>query len=309
MIPKEPVEIVEVGPRDGLQNIAQIVETDQKTELIHLLAQCGLKEIEIGGFVHPKAIPQFRDIFDVAKRLDDIKGVTFTALIPNLRGARNAIECGIKKIHFVFSVSESHNLSNARRTRDQSLAELKEIMVLTSADAELEISVDLATAFGCPFEIEVKIDDVMSYVHRVHDLGVRSMTLCDTAGYGNPRQVENIFRLCREHFPEVGFRAHFHDTRGLGLANVLAAYQTGIRSFDSSIGGLGGCPFAPGATGNVATEDLVFMFDEMGIENGVDVRGLFSVCRYLEKIIPDVPITSSLYTAGFPGDHQACTKT
>ena len=307
MIPKEPVEIVEVGPRDGLQNISQYVETDQKIELIHLLAQSGLKEIEIGGFVHPKAIPQFQDISDVTKGLDDIKGVTFTALIPNLTGARNAIEAGIRKMHFVFSVSKSHNLSNARRTPDQSLEELKEIMILTSADAGLEISVDLATAFGCPFEIEVKRDDIMSYIHRVYDLGVRSMTLCDTAGYGNPRQVEDIFRLCMEHFPGVRFRAHFHDTRGLGLANVLAAYQTGIRSFDSSIGGLGGCPFAPGATGNVATEDLVFMFDEMGIENGVDVRGLFRVCRYLEKIIPDVPITSSLYRAGFPGDHQACT--
>jgi len=306
MIPKEPVEIVEVGPRDGLQNISQYVETDQKIELIGLLAQSGLKEIEIGGFVHPKAIPQFRDIAEVTKGLDNIKGVKFTALIPNLRGARNAIESGIKKMHFVFSVSKSHNLSNARRTPDQSLVELKEIMVLASSDPGLEISVDLATTFGCPFEIEVKRDDIMYYVNRVYDLGVRSMTLCDTAGYGNPRQVGEIFQSCLEHRPEVLFRAHFHDTRGLGLANALAAYQAGVRSFDSSIGGLGGCPFAPGATGNVATEDLVFMFDEMGIENGVNVRALFEVCRYLEKMIPDVPITSSLYKAGFPGDHKVC---
>ena len=306
MIPKEPVEIVEVGPRDGLQNISQYVETDQKIALIGLLAQSGLKEIEIGGFVHPKAIPQFRDIADVTKGLDNIKGVTFTALVPNLRGTRNAIESGIKKMHFVFSVSKSHNLSNTRRTPEQSLAELKEITVLTSADPGLELSVDLATAFGCPFEIEVKREAIMSCLNRVCDLGVRSVTLCDTAGYGNPRQVAEIFQSCVEHYPEVTFRAHFHDTRGLGIANVLAAYQAGVRSFDSSIGGLGGCPFAPGATGNVATEELVFMFDEMGIEHGVDVRGLFRACRYLEKVIPDVPIASSLYTAGFPGDHKDC---
>ncbi len=306
MIPKESVEIVEVGPRDGLQNITDYVETDKKIELISLLAQSGLKEIEIGGFVHPKAIPQFRDIADVTKGLDHIEGVTFTALVPNMKGARNAMENGIKKMHFVFSVSKSHNLSNARKTPDQSLEELKEIMVLASADPGLEISVDLATAFGCPFEIEVKTDDIMSYLRRVCDLGVRSVTLCDTAGYGHPRQVEDIFRLGMERFPEVTFRAHFHDTRGLGLANVLTAYLSGVRSFDSSIGGLGGCPFAPGATGNVATEDVVFMFDEMGIENGVDLHGLFKVCRYLEKTIPAVPITSSIYKAGIPGDRKAC---
>lgn len=304
MIPGDPVEIVEVGPRDGLQNLEQYVETERKLHLINLLAESGLKEIQVGGFVHPKAIPQFRDIKEVVRGLGPVRQVKFTALVPNLRGAEDAIESDIRKIIFVFSVSRSHNLSNVRRTPEESLEELKNIRELLISHPDVEIGVDLATTFGCPFEIEVKKEEIMRCIKRVYELGIKQMTLCDTVGYGNPRQVEDIVSTCMKSYPGVTFRVHFHNTRGLGLANALAAYQTGIRSFDSSIGGLGGCPFAPGATGNVATEDQVFMFNEMGIETGVEIPRLFKASRYLEEILRDAPVTSSVFTAGLPGERR-----
>jgi hydroxymethylglutaryl-CoA lyase len=308
MIPKDPVAIVEVGPRDGLQNLTHYLDTNTKIQLIHLLAQSGLREIEVGGFVSPKAIPQFRDIRELVKGLPGYKGIKFAALIPNLRGAQDALECGVRKVHFVFSVSQSHNLNNVRKTPEESLAELGNITELLASHPGVELSVDLATTFGCPFEMEVKKDDIMHYLDRIRDLGLRSVTLCDTVGYGNPRQVRDIFSLCMGRYPEITFRAHFHDTRGLGLVNTLVAYQVGVRSFDSSIGGLGGCPFAPGASGNVATEDQAFMFKEMEIETGVDIRSLFKVCQFLEENIPGVSLTSALYRAGLPGDHKICKE-
>lgn len=304
MIPKASVEIVEVGPRDGLQNLTQYVETEKKIHLIDLLCQSGLKEIDVGGFVHPKAIPQFQDINEVAKRLPKIEGVKFTALVPNLRGAQNALGNGIRKIHFVFSISKSHNLNNVKMTPEESIEELKNITNLMVLYPETEISIDLATVFGCPFEIVVRKDDIMNCVKRIYDLGVRQITLGDTVGFGNPRQVEDIVTTCRESYPEITFGVHFHNTRSLGLANALAAYQAGIRSYDSSIGGLGGCPYAPGASGNVSTEDQVFMFEEMGVETGVDIRALFKASQYLEDILHDVSLASSVYKAGLPGDQK-----
>lgn len=302
MIPNGSVEIVEVGPRDGLQNLEQYVETGKKLQLINFLTQSGLKEIQVGGFVHPKAIPQFRDMKEVVRELPPVRGIKFTSLVPNLRGAKDALESGIRKIIFVFSVSRSHNLSNVRRTPEESLEELRNIKELLCSYPDVEISVDLATTFGCPFEIQVKKDDIMHCVKKVFDLGIKQMTLCDTVGFANPRQVEDIISTCIKSNPEVTFRVHFHNTRGLGLANALAAYESGIRSFDSSIGGLGGCPFAPGASGNVATEDQVFMFNEMGIETGVDIHSLFEASRYLEEILGDVRLTSSVFKAGLPGE-------
>jgi len=301
MIPQEAVQIVEVGPRDGLQNLKGYVEAENKISLMRLLGESGLREIEAGSFVHPQAIPQFRDISDVIRGILDLGGVKLTVLVPNLKGARRALESGIRTLIFVLSVSRSHNLNNVRRTPDESFEELKKIKGMDSAYPGMEIRLDLATSFGCPFEIKVKEKDVLCFVERAGEIGLRRINLCDTVGFANPRQVEQITRRCIEKFPEVTFGVHFHNTRGLGLANALAAYETGIRSFDSSIGGLGGCPFAPGASGNVATEDIVFMFNEMGVETGVDIQRLLKASQYLKEILPDVALMSALFNAGLPG--------
>jgi hydroxymethylglutaryl-CoA lyase len=301
MIPEDAVQIVEVGPRDGLQNLENYVEPEKKISLIKRLAESGLREIEAGSFVHPKAIPQFRDMSDVIKGVLGLEGVKLVALVPNLKGAQNALASGIRRLIFVISVSRSHNLNNVRLTPEESLEDLKKIVELDSAYAGMEIQLDLATTFGCPFEIKVKKEDVWHYVERAGARGIKKVNLCDTVGFANPRQVEQITHACMEKFPEITFGVHFHNTRGLGLANALAAYGTGIRFFDSSIGGLGGCPFAPGASGNVATEDLVFMFNEMGVETGVDLHRLLKVSQYLKEILPDLTLTSALFKAGLPG--------
>ncbi|MDP2815250.1 MAG: hydroxymethylglutaryl-CoA lyase, partial [Rectinemataceae bacterium] len=273
----------------------------KKISLIKRLAECGLREIEVGGFVSPKAIPQFQDIKEMIKGVIDIKGPRLTALVPNLTGAQNAVESGIKKIVFVFSASRSHNMNNVKRTPEESIEEMKKIKAWTSSSCpNVEIRLNLATVFGCPFEKEVKKEDVFRYVEKTGEIGVLEITLCDTVGYGNPRQVEEIVGVCMEKYPAITFGVHFHNTRGLGLANNLAAYKSGIRSFDSSIGGLGGCPFAPGASGNVATEDAVFMFNEMGIQTSVDIGRLLKTSQYLKETLPDVPLTSALFRAGLP---------
>jgi hydroxymethylglutaryl-CoA lyase len=301
MIPQEAVQIAEVGPRDGLQNLKEFVETEKKISLIRRLGESGLREIEAGSFVHPKAIPQFRDMSDVIKGVLNLEGVKLTALVPNLKGAQNALESGIRTIIVVISVSRSHNLNNVRLTPEESLEELKKIIELESAYPGLEIQLDLATTFGCPFEIKVKEEDVLRFVGGVGEMGIRKINLCDTVGFANPRQVERITHTSMENFPEITFGIHLHNTRGLGLANALAAYESGIRFFDSSIGGLGGCPFAPGASGNVATEDIVFMFNEMGVETGVDIQCLLKASQYLKEILPKVALTSALFNAGLPG--------
>ncbi len=295
----ECIRIVEVGPRDGLQNIAKFVTTARKVELIRKLAACGLKEIQIGGFVHPQVIPQFRDIHRVAAEVNGLEGTTLSAFVPNLRGARAAAAAGLRKLNFFFSISRSHNRNNVRQTPEESLAALKAIRE-EILPAGIEIRVDLATAFGCPFEGRVPVEAVLRSVEETANLGIREITLCDTVGFGNPRLVEEIARTCRERFPEVAFGMHFHNTRGLGLANTLAAFQMGIRTFDTALGGLGGCPFAPGASGNTATEDTAFLFKEMGVGTGVELPALLETARRLREILPDTPLTSSLSRAGLP---------
>jgi hydroxymethylglutaryl-CoA lyase len=306
-LPKS-VDILEVGPRDGLQNLSQVLETKQKIDLIRRLAASGLTHIQLGAFVSPRAVPQFGNIQEVAQEvMASIPGVRFSALVPNLKGAANALSCGIRELSFVFSVTKAHNQSNVGKTHEESLAELAAIMDLLPAYPGAEITADLATSFGCPFEGKVLPEQVLYHVQRAYDLGVRRITLCDTVGYGNPRQVAEIGVSCRNSFPDTTFRCHFHNTRGLALANTLAAIEAGILSFDSSVGGLGGCPFAPGATGNVATEDMVFMLSEMGIETGVDLPTLLETVRFLQGILPSVGMESSLFKAGLPGA-RSCSR-
>lgn len=297
------VRICEVGPRDGLQNLAACIPTARKIDLIRRLADAGLKHIQIGAFVNPHAIPQFADIEAVAGGVRDLGGVTLSALVPNVRGARRAVASGIDTLVFFFSVSRSHNLANVRQTPEESLAALEVIRTDVLPGSGATLRVDLATAFGCPFEGRIATETVLAYVHRVAEAGIGEITLCDTVGVGNPRQTEALARACREAFPEIAFGMHFHDTRGLALANALKAWEAGIRSFDGALGGLGGCPFAPGATGNVATEDLAYLFSEMGIETGVSPGALLAAGGFLREIIPGLALTSALARAGLPVRH------
>jgi len=298
-MPQE-VYIIEVGPRDGLQNIEQFLETEKKVQLIKLLAQSGLRRIEATSFVHPKAIPQFRDAKETISGVINLTGVELSALVPNLVGARNALESGIKELAFVFSISESHNKNNVNRTREESVQELENILSLKKDNLDMKVRVSLATVFGCPFEGEVKVEETLRYIEKVKDLGVDTITLADTVGYGNPKQVRQIIKSCLSQFPSITFGVHFHNTRGLGLANVLVCLEEGVMIFDSSIGGLGGCPFAPGATGNISTEDLAFMFEGMGIKTGVNIELLFEASRFLQNNLKDTPLSSHLFKAGPP---------
>ncbi len=292
--------VVEVGPRDGLQNLTQFLETEKKIQLIKLLAKSGLKYIEATSFVHPKAIPQFKDAKEIIAGVIHLPGVKLRVLVPNLFGAKGALEAGIRELAFVFSVSESHNKNNVNKTREESVGELEKILELKEEYREMNVMASLSTTFGCPFEGEVKEAEILKYIERVISLGVTSLTLADTVGYGNPKQVRHIVRRCLDQFPSVTFGAHFHNTRGLGLANALVCLEEGVKILDSSIGGLGGCPYAPGATGNIATEDLVFMLESMGIRTGIDMESLLQVSQFLHDAIKDVPIASHLYKAGLP---------
>jgi hydroxymethylglutaryl-CoA lyase len=294
------VKIIEVGPRDGLQNVRTFVPADKKILFIKKLAACGIKEIQIGSFVAPRAIMQFKDIKEVATSVSSLRGVVLSALIPNERGAEEAINCGIKKLIFFFSVSREHNYCNVRQAPQESLNELQRICRSYLSDPSITLRVDLATAFGCPFSGNITTKAVLRMIEKAAACGIKEITLCDTVGFGNPRMVEEKFSACRLRFPHINFGAHFHNTRGLALANTLRAYEIGIRSFDSAAGGLGGCPYAPGSSGNVATEDMVFMFEEMGIKTGVDLKKLLDVCSFLNKTLPQAKLASSLYQAGLP---------
>jgi hydroxymethylglutaryl-CoA lyase len=300
----DKVKIIEVGPRDGLQNIDFFVPTNQKIQFIKRLAACGIPEIQIGSFVAPQAIPQFRDIREMVIGIKTLRNVVLSALIPNIRGAENAVSCGIRKFIFFFSVSSAHNYCNVRQTPQESLKELRQICQTYLGNSGITFQVALATVFGCPFAGKIKTDAVLRAVEKTADCGVKEITLCDTVGFGNPRMIEEKFSACLKRFPEISFGAHFHNTRGLALANTLRAYEIGIRSFDAAAGGLGGCPYAPKSSGNAATEETVFLFEEMGIKTGIDLKKLLGVCRFLQKTLPQTKITSSLFQAGLPEKHK-----
>ncbi len=297
------LHIVEVGPRDGLQNLSAFVETGRKIDLIRKLAASGIREIQAGAFVNPQAIPQFRDMKEVLAGVREhgkTDGVVLTTLVPNLQGARNAVAAGVDKLDFFFSVSRSHNLNNVRQTPEESLEALRRVLEAFRSAPGLSFRVNLATVFGCPFEGYLDTATILRYVERTARLGIREITLCDTVGWGHPAQVEEILKGCLGGFPDVLFGVHFHNTRGLGVANALKAWETGVRVFDAAVGGLGGCPFAPGASGNVATEDLVFLFESMGIPAGIDLERLLEAASFLQGLLPDTPLSSSLFRAGPP---------
>jgi hydroxymethylglutaryl-CoA lyase len=286
--------INDVAVRDGFQIERNFVPTGTKVELINQLARTGLHKIEATSFVSPKAVPALADANEVLAGIDRVPGVIYVALVPNLRGVQNAAACPRKpdEVNGVVSASETHNRANINRTHEQSLAELPG-MVKAAHAAGMKITMSLSTTFGCPFEGRVHEDVVFDFVARFRELGFDGISLADTTGMANPRQVRSLTAEVLERFPppdETYYTLHFHNTRGMGLANVVAGIEAGVRSFDGSVSGLGGCPFAPGATGNICTEDMVNMLEDMGYDTRVDLAKLLAVARRIPVVVGhDVP--------------------
>lgn len=302
--------VSEVGPRDGLQSIKAILPTATKVEWIKAEAAAGCREIEVGSFVPPKLLPQMADTAEIVKAALEIPNLVVAVLVPNLRGAQDAIAAGAHKISIPFSVSETHSLNNVRKSHDEMIAEVAKIAEVVN-DIEPgkrpHFEAGLSTAFGCTLEGPVSEDLVVRSAERMIEVGAAEVGLSDTTGYANPEQVK---RLVRKVQAAVGTDritgVHLHNTRGLGLANALAAVEEGITTVDSSLGGIGGCPFAPGASGNIVTEDLVFMLEAMGLRTGIDIDKLLGVRSILSAALPDEPLYGFVPDAGVPkGFNQA----
>src|SRR5258706_5363797 len=296
------IHICEVGPRDGLQNAKHLMPTEAKKAWIRALADAGLREIEVGSFVPPKLIPAMADTHELVVFSRTIKNLKVVALAPNLKGFQRAIEAGAHKVTFPVSASHQHSVSNVRMTPDQMVEEVRKCAEYPHPGVEIEGAV--ATAFGCTLQGDVPEDDVLRIASKLAGF-CDSVALADTVGYANPAQVKRVFTRVKK---EIGAKlegAHFHNTRGLGLANALAAYEAGVRSFDSSLGGLGGCPFAPGASGNVITEDLVFMFESMGLDTGIDLDRLLEARKLMVSAIPEEPVYGHMAPPGGPQGFRA----
>jgi hydroxymethylglutaryl-CoA lyase len=273
----------EVATRDGFQIEPVFVPTDTKVALIDALSECGYAKIELTSFTSPKAIPMLRDADEVMGRIKRLPGVEYVALVPNLRGAERALEARADELNLVMSVSETHNLANLRMTMAKSFASLTEVIRLVGSRAHVNVS--LACGFGCPMEGTVLQQDVLAWAARYADLGVRGITVCDTTGMAHPVQVARMAEALQKQAGQLQLAFHFHNTRGMGLANVLAAVQAGMRRFDGSLGGMGGCPYAPGASGNISSEDTVYMLEAMGYDTGINIARLFEVARQLPNIV------------------------
>ena len=297
------VQICEVGPRDGLQNAKQLMPTETKKAWISALAAAGLNEIEVGSFVPPKLIPAMADTGEVVKHALTIKGLKVVALAPNVKGFERAREAGAHKITFPVSASHQHSVSNVRMTPDQMVDEVRKAAAMRSGKTP-EIEGAVSTAFGCTMQGNVPEDDVLRIAVKLAEF-CDCVALADTVGYANPAQVRRVFKRVKQEIGDKLEGAHFHNTRGLGLANALAAYEEGVRSFDSSMGGLGGCPFAPGASGNVITEDLVFMFESMGVKTGIDFDKLLAARAIMHGGVPDEPLYGHMALAGLPKGFRA----
>ncbi|WP_371348110.1 hydroxymethylglutaryl-CoA lyase [Ancylobacter sp. IITR112] len=294
------VFIQEVVTRDGLQIEPRFLPTEDKVALIDALSQTGVAKIEVTSFVSPKAVPNLADAREVACAITRRPGVTYVALVPNLRGAEAALEAGMDELNLVVSVSETHNLANMRMAPAQSLVGFRAIVAAASGTC-VTLNGSIATAFGCPFEGAQSPQKVLDLAETLLACGLHSVTLADTTGMANPRQVAELVSAFRARFPGVPLTLHFHNTRGMGLANAFAALEAGADRFDAALGGIGGCPFAPGATGNISTEDLVHMLDEMGVETGVDLSALLALARSLPALLGhDIP--GQVAKAGRSGD-------
>jgi hydroxymethylglutaryl-CoA lyase len=300
----EYLEVREVGLRDGIQSIKTVVPTDLKLAWIKAEAAAGVRDIEVCSFVPPKLLPQFADAEEVTRAALQIPGLTVAALMPNLKGAERGAALGVHRLDYVVSVSESHNMNNVRRSTADSLADLQRIadfLKTIPADKRPKLFCGLATSFGCTLEGNVPHDRVVEFAEKVAATGVDEMALADTVGFGNPNAVRTLFtRVMRAIGPDIPVAAHFHDTRGLGIANVSAAIDVGVRRFDASLCGLGGCPWAPGATGNIVTEDVVFLAESLGFNTGIDLDKLIKAREIVMQALPEEKLYGQMAKAGLP---------
>lgn len=299
MIPE--VLVSEVGPRDGLQSVATVMPTADKLRWLDALHAAGLREIEVGSFVPARLLPQMADAALLVRHALALPGLTVMALVPNARGAQAAFEAGVHKITIPVSASEAHSLANVRKTRAEMVEEVRRIAALRDELARgVRIEAGVSTAFGCTLQGRVEEDEVVRLAEQLAQAGADETGLSDTTGMANPAQVRRLFRRVRAAIGDKTGAAHMHNTRGLGLANCLAAWDVGVRTFDASQGGLGGCPYAPGASGNVVTEDLVFMFEAMGVRTGVDIAALIEARAALRAGLPGEPLYGMTPEAGLP---------
>lgn len=287
------IEIYEVGPRDGFQNVKEYIPLETKLKVIEGLVAAGVKHLQITSFVSPKAIPQMRD----AKKLTDYCRERYPeadlfALVPNLRGAQAADEAGLSWVSYVASLSESHNRANIRRSHRESF---EQYLRIREALPDLEVCLDLSTAFGCPFEGRKEVGQIVEFLAPYAENGLGTVNLCDTIGIANPAQVRAAVRAVGDEFPDINQQIHIHDTRNMGMVNTLAAIECGVTGVQSTLGGLGGCPYAPGASGNLATEDLVFMLSEMGYETGIAAEMLIRAAREQVNMIPQGKYSGHLF--------------
>jgi hydroxymethylglutaryl-CoA lyase len=278
------VAICEVGTRDGFQIEPDFIPTEQKIEVVDLLSDAGIPEIEVTSFVHPKVVPQLRDAEQVMARIRRRPGTRYAALVPNDKGAVRAVDAGVDVIHTVLSASESHNLANVNMTIAESIERMRAVLHVAER-AKTPVACGVSTSFGCPFEGDVPLTQLESIVRRLVDLGARAIGLADTTGMANPRQVGRVFEHLMPKFPGIEWTIHTHDTRAMAIPNILAAMECGVTHIDASIGGLGGCPFAPGASGNVCSEDLVHCLQAMNVETGIDLDRLIAASRRVQEIV------------------------
>ena len=299
----ETVEITEVGPRDGLQMADGLMPTEGKIAWIAAQARAGFKTIEVCSFVPPKVVPAMADAKEVTEAAARIEGLTVAALVPNLKGAERAVEAGAKVLGMPISASRLHSQSNLRMTPEEAVEQVRRVAALRDklpADRAPVIEAGISTAFGCTMEGQVDEGWVVRLAAMLVTAGADSVSLADTVGHANPAQIKRVFTAVRGEIGDKLAAAHLHNTLGLGLANALAAYEVGVRSFDSSLGGLGGCPFAPGASGNVVTEDLVFMFEAMGVDTGIDIDAMLACREIVKAWLPSDPLFGHLADVGLP---------
>ena len=300
------VVVCEVGPRDGLQMLSQFFPTEEKLAWIRAEASAGVREIEVTSFVPPKLVPQFVDAAEVVRGALAIDGLIVIGLVPNLKGAERGVELGVHKLNFVMSVSRTHNLKNVRREREDSIEDFRriaEMLRTLPAERRPRLIGGLSSALGCSYEGSVPVDDVRRYASALAEAGADELLVADTVGYADPLLVRKAFKAVMAEVGSLPVGAHFHDTRGLGLANVAAALECGVRRFDASLGGLGGCQFAPGATGNIVMDDLCFLLDSMGLRTGVDIDRLLAVREILARNLPQIPLYGALARAGLPRNY------
>ncbi|HWD57073.1 MAG TPA: hydroxymethylglutaryl-CoA lyase [Stellaceae bacterium] len=297
----EKIALREVGMRDGLQSIATVMPTETKIAWLDAEYAAGMRHVEVSSFVPPKLLPQLADAEAVIAHAMTLPGLHVSALIPNSRGAERGMALGVPEMNYVLSVSNGHNLSNVRRPTDESVEDFRRVVQLChSGSTPARINCGLATSFGCTIEGDVDEDRVRRIANQVAEAGADGIILADTVGYGQPAAIERVFRKVIADVAPLPVAAHFHDTRGLGLANVLAAYNAGCREFDASLGGLGGCPYAPGATGNIVMEDTAFLFESMGCETGIDLDRLVEVRAIVARALPEIALYGAIAKAGLP---------